>query len=62
MLIAENLNKMSYIQQKDGFDYLKNLMKSLDKRTCLGILLYSPSGTGKTLLGITFANAFKYMT
>ncbi|MFX1343690.1 MAG: AAA family ATPase [Promethearchaeota archaeon] len=58
MLVSENLNKMRYIQQNDEFDYLKSLIKSLDKGTCMGILLHGPPGTGKTLLGITLANTF----
>lgn len=55
MLVSE---KISYIQQNDEFDYLKNLIKSLEKGTCMGILLHGPPGTGKTLLAITLANAF----
>lgn len=31
MLVSQNLNKISYIQQNDEFDYLKNLIKSLEK-------------------------------
>ena len=58
MLVSQNLNKISYIQQNDEFDYLKNLIKSLEKGICMGILLHGPPGTGKTLLAITLANAF----
>ena len=58
MLVSENLNKISYIQQNDEFDYLRDLIKSRDKGNFLGILLHGPPGTEKTLLGITLANAF----
>jgi hypothetical protein len=59
MLVSQNLNKINYIQQYDEFDYLKNFIKSLDKGTCIGILLHGPPGTGKTLLAISLANFFK---
>lgn len=59
MLDAQNVKKISYIQQYDEFDYLKNLIKSLNRGTCMGILLHGPPGTGKTLLAITLANFFK---
>lgn len=59
MLDAQNFKRISYIQQYDEFDYLKNLIKSLNRGTCMGILLHGPPGTGKTLLAITLANFFK---
>ncbi|MFX1279032.1 MAG: AAA family ATPase [Promethearchaeota archaeon] len=59
MLDAQNVKRISYIQQYDEFDYLKNLIKSLNRGTCMGILLHGPPGTGKTLLAITLANFFK---
>jgi Holliday junction resolvasome RuvABC ATP-dependent DNA helicase subunit len=58
ILISQNHNNIRYIQQKDEFDYLKNLIKSREIGTCMGILLHGPPGTGKTLLAITLANSF----
>ncbi|MHA1105637.1 MAG: AAA family ATPase [Promethearchaeota archaeon] len=51
--------KIEYIQQKDEFDYLRSLLDSLDKGSCVGILLQGPPGTGKTLLAISLAKAYK---
>ena len=58
IIISQNHNDIRYIQQRDEFDYLKNLIKSVEKGTCMGILLHGPPGTGKTLLAITLANSF----
>lgn len=53
--IIENI---SYIQQKDEFDYLKALIDSMDSGKCIGILLYGPPGTGKTLLATELAKYY----
>jgi len=45
ILISQNHNNIRYIQQKDEFDYLKNFIKSIEKGTCMGILLHGPPGT-----------------
>lgn len=58
ILTSHNHDNISYIQQKDEFDYLKDLIKTREKGTCMGILLHGPPGTGKTLLAITLANSF----
>jgi len=49
---------INYIQQKDEFDYLINLIESLEEGNSIGILLNGPPGTGKTLLAISLANYF----
>lgn len=58
ILISQNHNNYSYIQQNDEFDYLRNLIKSVEEGTCIGVLLHGPPGTGKTLLALTLANSF----
>ncbi len=58
ILISQNRSNYGYIQQNDEFDYLKNLIKSVEEGTCMGVLLHGPPGTGKTLLAITLANSF----
>ncbi len=58
ILISHNHSNYSYIQQNDEFDYLRNLIKSVEEGTCIGVLLHGPPGTGKTLLALTLANSF----
>ncbi|MFO7795185.1 MAG: AAA family ATPase [Promethearchaeati archaeon] len=58
MLASKEKSSLNYIQQKNEFDYLFDLIKSLEKGSCAGILLYGPPGTGKTLLAISLANRF----
>jgi DNA polymerase III delta prime subunit len=57
-MISQESRKISYIQQSDEFDYLRNLIESFEKGICIGILLHGPPGTGKTLLAITLADSF----
>ncbi|TFF95490.1 MAG: AAA family ATPase [Promethearchaeota archaeon] len=56
---SEKKSAIQYIQQNDEFDYLKNLIKSMERGKSIGILLYGPPGTGKTLLSITLAKSLK---
>ena len=58
ILVSQNQSKIGYIQQHDEFDYLRNLIRSVEKGTCMGVLLHGPPGTGKTLLAITLSNSF----
>ena len=56
---TKSQKEIGYIQQKDEFDYLKSLIKSIENGGCIGILLHGPPGTGKTLLAISLSNTFK---
>ncbi|HDZ17535.1 hypothetical protein LCGC14_1050750 [marine sediment metagenome] len=56
---TKSQKEIGYIQQKDEFDYLKSLIKSIENGGCVGILLHGPPGTGKTLLAISLSNTFK---
>ncbi|MHA2038023.1 MAG: AAA family ATPase, partial [Promethearchaeota archaeon] len=58
ILISGDHSNYGYIQQNDEFDYLQDLIKSIEVGTCMGVLLHGPPGTGKTLLAITLANSF----
>ena len=49
MIVSQNLIKISYLQKNDEFDYLKDLIKSLQKGMCMGILLHGPPGTKNQL-------------
>ena len=55
---SESNRMINYIQQKDEFDYLIDLIESLEVGNSIGILLNGPPGTGKTLLAISLANYF----
>ncbi|MBD3197083.1 MAG: AAA domain-containing protein [Candidatus Lokiarchaeota archaeon] len=59
MIKTKNLRDTTYIQQKDEFDYLSNLISNSSRGLCTGILFFGPPGTGKTLLAITLAKYFK---
>ncbi|KKN30099.1 hypothetical protein LCGC14_0837510 [marine sediment metagenome] len=58
IIVSQKINKIRYIQQHDEFDYLKSLIKSIEKGACIGILLHGPPGTGKTLLATSLAHFF----
>lgn len=58
MLEVETNKTQFYIQQKDEFEYLRCLIKSIRGGKCVGILLHGPPGTGKTLLAISLARKF----
>jgi len=52
------VKSIEYIQQDNEFNYLRDLIVSMEDGKCLGILLQGPPGTGKTLLAISLAKSF----